>query len=109
MSVPSADNQAGRILDNNRVRSCILSIASTTGALCALAGDPLFPSDNAAFRADVPSRIADSLLGIAVEVIEKLLDICDELDLVLTRCIFQKVILNNSKYPAALCKVRWVF
>jgi hypothetical protein len=103
MSVPSVDNQASRILDYKRLRSSILEIASATGALCALACDPLFPSPL------VPTGIANSLLGIAVKVIEKLLDICEELDLDLTRCILQKLILNNCKYPAALCKVRLAF
>jgi hypothetical protein len=109
MNLPSVDNQARQIVDNESVRSSILEIASATGALCALTGDPLFPSHNTAFPVDVPRRIATSLLDISVRVIEKLLDICEELDLVLTRCIFPKLVINDCKYPAALCKVRSIF
>jgi hypothetical protein len=109
MSAPSIDNQARRNVDNKSVRSSILEIASATGALCALAINPLFPSHKTDFPVDVPRGIGASLLDISVEVIEKLLDICGELDLVLSRCIFQKLVINNCKYPAALCKVRSVF
>jgi hypothetical protein len=107
--LPSVNNQGSQIIDNESVRSSILEIASATGALCALAGDPFFPSGDIAFPVDVPGRIATSLLDISVQVIGKLLDICEKLDLVLSRCIFQKVGINNCNYPAALCQVRSMF
>jgi NTP pyrophosphatase (non-canonical NTP hydrolase) len=109
MSAPSVDNQPHQNVDNESVRSSILEIASVTGALCALAVNPMFPSHNTDFPVDVPRGIGASLLDISVEVIKKLLDICGELDLVLSRCIFQKLVINNCKYPAALCRVRSVF
>jgi hypothetical protein len=111
MSLSSINNQTNQIVDNKSIRSSVLEIASATGALCALATDPffLFLSHDTAFIIDVPSTIATSLLDISAKVIEKLLDICKELDLVLARCIVQKLAINNSKYPVALCKVRSIF
>ena len=102
------NNQRGQIIDNASVRFSILEIASATGALCALAGDPLFPSGDTTSPVEVPGPIGASLLNISVEVIEKLLEICEQLDLVLSRCILKKLGINDSKYPAALCKVRSV-
>ena len=109
MSFPCVDNQAHQTVNNERVRSSILEIASTTGALCALANDPSFSSDNTAFPVNVPEGISTSLLNITVKVIEELLNICEELDLVLSRCIFEKILINNCKYPEKLCKVRSIF
>jgi hypothetical protein len=109
MSLPSVHSEARQIVDNESVRSSILEIASATGELCALASDPLFPCYDTAFPVDVPSRLATSLLDILTKVIKKLLDICEELDVVLTRCIFQKLVINDSKYPVASCKVRFIF
>lgn len=109
MSFRSVHSQAGKIVDNESVRSSILQIASATGALCALTSDPLFLCHDTTFPVNVPNRIATSLLDILTKVIEKLLDICEELDVVLTRCIFQKLVINDCKYPVALCKVRSIF
>jgi hypothetical protein len=86
-----------------------MEVASATGALCALVGDPFFCCNNTIFPVAVPSGMAISLLDISVKVIEKILDICEELDLVLSRCILEKLVINNRKYPVVLCKVRSIF
>jgi hypothetical protein len=103
-------NETCPIINRERVRCSILEIASAIGALCHLTDDPLFPSSrNTVFPIDVCGKIAASLVDISVEVIEKLLGICEELNVVLTHCIYQKLVINDCKYPVALCKVRSIF